>query len=127
MAIECHAPIGFFRIFVAKKCLFIGLSSAFVANFQKKRFSSISLTLDFKGVVKHNIATACYPLAIHSLLIFVYTRTHLEVLIFGSFFSSDVSVGRADILHNLHYNDSFLSIKITTLKTVRSGLIMPIM
>ena len=37
------------------------------------------------------------------------------------------SVGRADILHNLHYNDSFLSIKITTLKTVRSGLIMPIM
>jgi len=37
------------------------------------------------------------------------------------------SGGRADILHNLHYNDSFLSIKITRLKTVRSGLIMPIM
>ena len=37
------------------------------------------------------------------------------------------SGGRADILHSLHYNDSFLSIKIATLKTVRSGLIMPIM
>tara|TARA_R110000868_G_scaffold99603_2_gene274058 strand:+ start:1636 stop:1746 length:111 start_codon:yes stop_codon:yes gene_type:complete len=36
MAIECHAPIGFFRIFVAKNRLFIGLSRAFVANFQKK-------------------------------------------------------------------------------------------
>lgn len=37
------------------------------------------------------------------------------------------SVGSADILHNSNYNDDFLSSKITTLKIVRSELIITIM
>jgi len=35
--------------------------------------------------------------------------------------------GKSDILHNSNYNDDFLSSKITTLKIVRSELIITIM